>query len=381
MADHFEEISSESGLSRIGSSIKGILFGLFLIAATPFGLYFNEKNAVETAAGLTEGAGKCQSIPDSQVCKGEDPALVHVTGKAVTDETIADPEFPEVKAPAIRLVRKVEMYQWVEHEKKEKRDKLGGGSETKTTYDYKKEWDEDWHDSSKFRHPKDHLNPDMPYKSWSKSAEKVTVGKFTLSTSLIKDIDKATPIPADEALLKTLNAEAQAKFHVGSGCLETGEKGKPVVGDVRVRWEKVDPQMVSIIAGQKDNVFHPWKASNGKEFEMLEEGTVDAKTMFQNAQNMNVIVTWIFRVVGFFCMWIGISCLFGPIVAIARIIPFFGSIVDTGVTLFSFVAASCITLGIIAVAWFVVRPLLSIALIVVALGIAIAIRSMGAKKA
>lgn len=380
MADHFEEISSESGLSRIGSSIKGVLFGLVLIAATPFGLYWNEKNAVVTAAGLTEGAGKVQSVPDSQVCKGEEPPLVHVTGKATTEETLQDPEFPPVKAVAIKLQRKVEMYQWVEHEKKEKRDKLGGGSETKTTYDYKKEWDDGWHDSSKFKHPKDHFNPDPAYKDWNKSAEKVLVGKFTLNTSLIRAIDNYTDFPVADAH-KGLSAEEQPKFHVSAGWMYSGKQGDPKVGDVRIKWHKVDPQTVSIVSGQKDNTFQMWKASNGTEVELLQEGTHDAKAMFEHAQNMNALMTWILRVVGFFAMWIGVSCLFGPIVAIARIIPFFGGIVDTGVTMFSFVVASCITLGVIAVAWFVVRPVLSVCLILAAIGIAVAIRTMGGKKA
>jgi hypothetical protein len=50
----------------------------------------------------------------------------------------------------LRLRREVAMYQWVEHEKSEEKEKV---------YTYRMEWSEADHDSSRFRHPAGHRNP------------------------------------------------------------------------------------------------------------------------------------------------------------------------------------------------------------------------------
>jgi hypothetical protein len=135
--DSFTEITSESWLSRIGGAIKGIVIGLVLfIAAFPV-LFWNEGRAVKRYKTLDEGAGSVISLPEAQVLPEYEGELVHVAGKAVTDEIVADPEF-EVAVNAIKLKRKVEMYQWKETKKRKTRKKLGGGKKTVTSYSYSK---------------------------------------------------------------------------------------------------------------------------------------------------------------------------------------------------------------------------------------------------
>ena len=51
------------------------------------------------------------------------------------------------------------MYQWKEHESRETRKKLGGGTETVTTYEYKKEWASGRIDSSSFKKTDGHESP------------------------------------------------------------------------------------------------------------------------------------------------------------------------------------------------------------------------------
>jgi Transmembrane protein 43 len=42
---------------------------------------------------------------------------------------------------------------------------LGGGTTTTTTYDYTRQWSDDAINSSKFKHPDNHQNPEMPFRS------------------------------------------------------------------------------------------------------------------------------------------------------------------------------------------------------------------------
>ena len=147
-----------------------------------------------------------------------------------------------------------------------------------------------------------------------------------------------------------------------------------------------DQQDVSIVSSSMNNSFQPWKASNGKDIQLLQEGTHDSKAMFEKAQSDNVMMTWIFRLLGFIVMWIGVSMIVSPIEEFARAIPLFGMLlggaVGFGVGLFAFVVAAFATAVIIAIAWFAARPLLSIGLMVGVLGLLFAARSMrGGKKA
>ena len=83
--------------------------------------------------------------------------MVYATGRAVTKDELTDPVFG-VKVNAIKLRRKVEYYQWVEHRRSEKRQKLGGGEETVTTYTYSREWVSHPVDSQSFKQMVGHEN-------------------------------------------------------------------------------------------------------------------------------------------------------------------------------------------------------------------------------
>lgn len=361
MADEFTEVTSESGFSAIAKSIKGVLVGLAMCAGAPFLLWWNEGRAVEAATGLAEGERKCVSVPADKGEPGAALVLAHVQGKATADEELADPVFP-VKAKALLLSRKVEMYQWEQEEKSEKKDKLGGGSETTTTYTYKKTWEDTWIDSTKFKQPKDHHNPPMPYESIEVVAKSAKLGKFDFSEGQIRRMGGETPLSVNDETVKGLPAEAAA-YKAQDGKLISGKVSDPKIGDVRISFASVQPQDVTVVAGAQNNKFSEWAAPNGYKIDLIERGTFDIKAMFEKAQKLEAFITWVLRFVGFIVLWIGISMLFGPIVAIARIIPMFGSLVGTGVGMFAFVGAACISLGVIAVAWFAHRPILSIALL------------------
>ena len=112
----FTEVSEEGWFSRIGSSIKGILFGIIIfIVGFPL-LFWNEGRAVRRAQTLAEGRGAVVSVASDKVDSANEGKLVHLTGMAQTDETLTDPEFKISAEKAIRLKRQVQMFQWVEHE-------------------------------------------------------------------------------------------------------------------------------------------------------------------------------------------------------------------------------------------------------------------------
>jgi hypothetical protein len=98
--------------------------------------------------------------------------------------------------------------------------------------------------------------------------------------------------------------------------------------------------------------------------------------MFKEAESQNAILTWILRVAALAVMWIGFALAFAPISVIASVIPFLGGLAGFGAGLMSFVLTLTVGPLMIAIAWFTVRPLMSIGLVVAGLAIAFGVAKL-----
>lgn len=367
MSESFSVVSSQSWFSRLFESIKSVLFGLVLFAASFFVLYWNEGRAVRTARSLTEGLGAVVSTPPETVDASKEGKLVHVTGAVKTNAPVADDELP-VKSDGVKLVRNVEMYQWTEKESSESRKKIGGGTETVTTYNYQKEWKSGRVDSSAFKKSEGHDNPATPpYESKTFTADPVQVGAFTMSAEQVSKLTDSSELPIEASAAASLPDAVKAKLQVKGGKFYTGQDpASPQLGDVRISYQQVKPSTVSLIAVQSGSTFAPYQAKAGDTILLVEEGTHAAEEMFKVAQERNAVMTWILRGVGFFMMFLGIFLVFRPIAVFADVLPLFGTMLGAGIGVFSFLGAAALSFITIAVAWVVVRPVLGVSLLIVA---------------
>ena len=364
MGDSYSETTEQSWFSRLLNSIKSVLFGLVLfLIAFPL-LFWNEGRAVRTARSLEEGASAVVSVSADKVDNVNEGKLVYVTGQATTTETLADPDF-HVSAPAIKLERRVEMYQWKEEKKSESRNKLGGGTETVTTYSYHKTWSPQLIDSSSFKESGGHQNPRaMPAKSQSWIAKQVTLGAFTLSGDLVAKLNKSEDLSAGEST-ETLPEAIKSRAKPDQGAYFLGaDPASPAVGDARVAFHVVRPATVSVVARQIASTFEEYRAKAGDSILLLTYGTVSPDSMFKAAEDANAVLTWILRGVGFFLMALGLYLIFNPLVVLADVVPFVGSILGAGTALFAGLIAASLSLLTIALGWLSYRPLLGIALLV-----------------
>ncbi len=394
------EIHTPNWLERMGSSFKGILTGLALVAASALLLFWNEGRAVKTARRLSEGAGAVVSVPSDKVDSANEGKLVHVSGRAETKDVLADPQFG-ISVTALKLKREVEIYQWVEHAET-RQVKKGDKTYEETTYTYKQEWCSRPVDSSGFKEA-GHGNPPtvMPFADQELLAPNVTLGAFKLSEANVKRIggSKAYVYPQDfklpEALkgaklvngviyvptLKAATAPATASSGgspllaaaqaAASNAVETAVRDvsvSPAVGDLRVTVRVTEPHDISLCQKQVGDTFVPWPASDGKTIALQQDGLADAAAMFADAQTANTRLTWILRLVGFVLMFAGFKGIFGPISTLVDVIPILSQIVSAGVGLVAFLLAlggSLLTAGL---AWIVYRPALGIALVALAVG-------------
>lgn len=379
--ESFTRVTSQSWFGRIGDSVKGVLLGVILfVAAFPL-LLWNEGRAVTTAKSLAEGAAAVVSISPDKIQQATEGKLVHMTGEAKTKETLTDPVF-EVAANAIKLERLVETYQWKETAHIQTRNKLGGGTETITTYTYSKDWANEPIDSSKFAKPEGHKNPsEKKFPDWRATAETVTLGAFGLSKGLINLYSDFEPLAVGEAEAARLPAKLQDEIKLHHGEFFAGkDPDHPEVGDTRIGFVVAKPGKVSVIARQSGVTFARFATQAGRPLEMLQAGDVPADVMFREAMVANNTLAWVLRGVGFFVMFLGLTMLFRPLVAIAAVVPFFADLLGLGVGIFAFFAAAALSLGTIAVGWFAYRPVLAIGLFISALGAVWLLKRFGGKR-
>ncbi|NJN66634.1 MAG: hypothetical protein HC884_07905 [Chloroflexaceae bacterium] len=367
MSDQITEVTSEGCGGRLIGSIQGIVIGFIGILIAVVLLFWNEGRAVQTYRSLKEGAGSVVPANATEVNPANEGKLVHMTGQATTNETLTDSTFGVAASNVIKLVRKVQMHQWVEHQQTETVKKVGGGTETRTTYTYSKEWSSTAHDSGSFKEPSGHQNPLMEYKDETQMANAVTMGAFTLSPGLVGSISggESLAVTAPPTLPGRNVTLENGGLYIGSGSPQT-----PQVGDYRVTFEVVRPATVSVIAQQVGTSFRPYQTKAGDPLEMLKMGAVGADQMFEEAQQSNTVLTWILRVVGLIIMVVSVGALFKPIEVLADVIPFLGDLVGLGLGLVSFAIGLTLSLMVIAVGWIFARPILGIVLLVVALAIA-----------
>jgi hypothetical protein len=346
-------------------------------------LFWNEGRAVQTEKALAEGAGVVVSVENAPVDPANESKLVHVTGPIVTQQTLTDPVFA-ISAQGVRLVRKVEMFQWTEEEHSKTETKLGGGEETVTTYTYNKEWHEGAVDSSGFAQPDGHQNPQPVLESQSFQIDDGKLGDYALTQSILDEVGggKAYPIAKAqrEAIVAASPLDKDLKL-IDGVIMASATPSAPAVGDLKIAYELVPLQDVSIIAQQSGDSFSSYQTQAGDQLQLVDDGIVAAPAMFKAAADENNLITWIIRVVGLALLVIAFALVTGPLGVIADFVPFIGAIVRFGTGIIASSLGLAVGTLTIALAWLFYRPLLSILILAVGAAIVAGIIYLGKARA
>lgn len=381
--DSVTETTSQGWFSRIGGAITGALFGVLLFLGSFPLLLWNEGRAIKTETSLKNGSKEVVAAPAKPIDASKEGKLVYVTGDMVTGGAIRDTKFG-ISAPAVKLRRDVEMYQWTENKKSETKKNLGGSEDTVTTYTYEKKWSPTLIDSDKFHKPDGHANPEqMRMKEQVYVAKTVTVGDFTLPDSLVDKLGDFKPLEVGKkeaaAAADNLSVDIKAYddgFYVGKNP-EAAE-----VGDLKIHFQVVETGPVSIVARQVQDTFEPYQRAGDDEIEMIDAGKVSADRMFAEAAEGNRILTWILRFVGWLMMFLGMLLIGAPLSVLADVLPFLGDLLGTGMGLIALVISVPLTLLTVALSWLAFRPLFGIPLLLLALGsVVLGVRALMKKRA
>jgi hypothetical protein len=381
MANLITEVTSQSVFGRIGRSFVGMLIGLALLIGSVVLLFWNEGRAVATAKSLREGAATVIDVPSDNIDPVNNSKLIHVTGDTAAAEPLEDPLF-NISESAIRLRRNIQVFEWKEKKESKTRDKIGGGKETTTTYSYEKAWSPDLTKSSRFKSPEDHRNPEklqVPKQEFV--AKDATLGRFKLTPEIIGKIPGDEALAVTDGQLSNVSSKIQSKLKVEGDQFYLGDDpAAPEIGDEKISFTVLRPGTVSVVAAQTKQTFAPYTTQNGREIELVEAGSVAAPQMFAHAQAANRLLTWILRGAGFAAMFFGGLLLLGPITAFAHVLPFLGSLVEIGFAIVAFFLSAIVSMLVIATAWIVYRPVLGVALIAAAIGCAVLLKRLHARR-
>lgn len=386
--------------TRVKQSFKSIATGFTLFLSATAMLWWNEGNSVKTADMLDEAQSVCVVMDNpSKKDASLEGQLICGTAMAVTTDSLIDKDFG-IGVNAISVKRNAEYYQWHETKTEETKEMKDGSEKKKITYDYNKGWSPSPINSSKFKKTHGHTNVVLADidddVQW---AENVSFGAYNLSLSMIHSIDTYEPFKIDlsDGLMRQLDKTIQASYeryyekkevsstdynyvHVNDNQLYLGlEPGSPMIGDVRVSFEKVAPAhevtVVGVVAGDS---FLPFRAKNGYTLEKLVMGKKDMDQFFEDEQTSNTLKTWMLRILGIMMVIGGLKLIFGFVETLLKIVPFLSSIIGWGVGVICTVLGFVWSMIVIAIAWLFYRPILGITLLVIA-GFLIWLFALGGK--
>jgi hypothetical protein len=185
----------------------------------------------------------------------------------------------------------------------------------------------------------------------------------------------------DGAMADALRARVQAPVQAVDGGFYLGENPSlPRIGDIRISYHIAPAGPISVIGQQLGSDFTPYPTKAGNRILMVKPGTISAADMFNDAQRDTMIWTWIVRLFCAVTMFIGFKLILDPVVVIADVVPFAGNLLGAGTALVSFIVTAVVAPLVIAVAWLWYRPLLSIIVIAVVVGLVLGLRMLAGRR-
>lgn len=340
----------------------GIVSGLLLLLIGIGVLWYNEGRTVKTQSAINEAQKKYKDVSSKKVDTKNDGKLVATKGKIDSSESneLKDEKFG-IKEKAAKLTRTVEMYQW------EEKCETDDNDNKKCTYE--KVWEDRLIDSSEFEQS-GHTNPDsMPYESETYIADNIKLGAYTLPEELIKQVGNNKK-KGNDALTNEYNNSVE-DIKVVDNYLTNVKDGTAEIGNIRISYQYLTDQTVSVMAVQNDGTFEAFSAKNGKTIYKIMKGNFTGAQILEKMTNENKTIKWLLRLVGVILIISGFSSMFSFINKLTGRIPIIGNLVSGATGLISAVLGLAVSLIVIALAWFRFRPLLSIVLIVIVAGLII----------
>jgi hypothetical protein len=331
MSNRVVRTTTQSWLSRLMGSVVGVLFGILLFFGSFFVLWINEGRT-----DLSTIADDSIAVSAASVDPANEGKLVAAAGTLSADEPLGDPEYLRSGA-YLTLERNVEMYAWEENSSSTSETNLGGSETTTTEYTYEKGWTSSPESSSSFEVPSGHQNPELTVDEAYFTASSARVDAFEVDLDSMS-LPSSESVPLDNnSLVQGVNGRINEDYlYMGKGTPQS-----PQVGDVRISFSAV-PSGVDVTAfgEQQGSALVPFVRGNDQLY-LAHAG--DRASAIEALHTSYQVMGWVFRVVGFLMMWIGMGMVSGPLSTFLDVLPIFGSVSRNLIGFFTFGIALVLT--------------------------------------
>ncbi|CAD8108051.1 unnamed protein product [Paramecium sonneborni] len=370
---HIHHLQSSSSLDT-----QLLVVGVVCITFSILLLWFNERRAAINSYRLQYARQHCISLTSFQESNPQD--LIHVTGQLITDELITDKDFGVSQINCVKLLRNVEMFQWVKGEKQQ---------------------EQKWVDN----YVQNHFGYTNDKSKWILNSETILNSSVKLNQyQLADDMKKQLNTPIETVKLNQANVQiAQQKFkHSGFSRFLLQDdyiymhqvEDQIVNGDIRISFKQVTCSDVTIIAKgimnslvvwQFEDIFNQTVARDYQEHERtcchlpvpienkpikeiywIFQGLFTPEECFSKIVNENSLLFWIFRIIGYILIAVGTIILLSPVSFLTEFIP------TTKLTGFKFlifgsVSAIPITILSVCISWIYYRPKIGLLMLLISI--------------
>ena len=427
------EVTRKSWGEKFEESFYLCIFGAILFICAFPALWFNERRAVRISELISEGLKACRPLDANIVNPENNHKLVYLSGKAESPTPVKDELLGVEVEKALKLMRKVEMYQYKEEKNSNKRrDAFGGGETTVTVYSYRKIWEDKAIDSLAFGDNEyNGKNPKFLIQNEYFHTKTGHIGEFQIANHQLEMLTTYKSLPLQENrkhgfsldfLEKVKSISTLEKVTVESDYIyiNTGNEKETTIGDLRISFQYVPEETLSVICCQDDKSFQPYDyKKEGKNqvdentafiqkpdmnlnfddedrenccvkccpccicciccagveslcktnttIDWLYEKRLTMEDIFDIKEKENRLATWCVRIGGFLMMVFGISLFFSPVYEILEVLPLLSSLGKLVVFIFALLVSIPICSIIIMVAWMFYRPKVALVFLVIIL--------------
>lgn len=375
------EVTHTSWGQNIGKGFQSMLLGIVLFLGSFVVLWFNAGRPNQ--GKIAETSVEVNANEANSEVNGK---FISLSGNLTTEEVLDDPTFIK-PGKYITISRSAQMYAWKENVRTESKDEVGGGTTTVKYYSYSQEWTSMPSSSSSFNqkevkawereHNVSIYNPTMAIKSDSSTVNNAKIGVWPIDPQSIS-------LPGGEDL--ELNADTVVEgrdiqgdyiyIKDGGGSLQN-----PQVGDIRLSYSVLKNDIpVTALGKASGNTITKYTiqqaAKNEVTFYRVFKGS--REDAISQLKTEDKIMGIILIAVGFLMMWIGLSSLFQPLVAILKVLPFLANLGKGVIGAITFAVALVLTL--VTVLLFAVFRNIIALIVVLALLVVLVVVLMNKKK-
>eukprot|EP00747_Dinoflagellata_sp_TGD_P113285 gnl/TRDRNA2_/TRDRNA2_171670_c0_seq6.p1 gnl/TRDRNA2_/TRDRNA2_171670_c0~~gnl/TRDRNA2_/TRDRNA2_171670_c0_seq6.p1 ORF type:complete len:475 (-),score=92.25 gnl/TRDRNA2_/TRDRNA2_171670_c0_seq6:278-1702(-) len=431
------EVEEEAGpCGKVVGAMQMCMLGICLFPIMLFICGWNEKNYVCTDKLIlyVEANAKevgCEVAKEEELafysCPLEEDSLKNFT-PSVWDSPGGNDWGAAITFKSTAAQQENEMYQCIEHKKETKKDK-----KTYTTYSYSMEWRSDMASYSTYHSSVQKIQKSCPgFTGVTKGlpsplvvnpstikAGEVKAGAHTINEHLMSgfSVDTYVDLTSVAAEFGKTNALANATTETTLTASELtvcpGPSNQlntalctcavPALDCVRISWKKSAATFATVIAkedaagSQEAEIPSSWLCSASKYARLFDSELTFEKTI-ETLHGENTVITWLLRIIGLLGAWGAVYCCLAPIATAADLvgdvldmIPCIGGYLEDFIegvvgTILCFISCSCgcsSALFVMAVVWFVMRPLyggLLLLVVFLLIGCAVAAGNMAPKK-